>query len=138
MDIAPDAVEVKPDRSAGHFAWAANNPLVRAIGRVPLPLGAKLTAGFAIIATLLAVGYALGFLALRQSNVRGQQLRSLQQRTAYVQLLLSDATQLKLAVDRLHQITAPSQSIAGAFELTIASASGALCLDAGLGRVACI
>jgi HAMP domain-containing protein len=138
MEIAPDTVEVEAGRSGRGFAWAADNPLVRAIGRAPLPLGAKLIAGFAVIAALLAVGYALGFVALRQSNVRGEQLRVLQQRTAYEQLLLSDATQLKLAVDRIDQLTAPSQSIADAFGLTIASANGALCNDAGFGGFACI
>ncbi|HJQ74800.1 MAG TPA: HAMP domain-containing sensor histidine kinase [Gaiellaceae bacterium] len=138
MEIAPEAVEVEPGRSAPRFAWAADNPVVRAIGRVPAPLGAKLVAAFSLIAALLAVGYAVAFVGLRQSNSRGEQLRGLQQRTAYEQLLLSDATQLKLAVDRVYHLAAPSQAITDAYGLTIAAASGALCNDAGGGSVACV
>jgi signal transduction histidine kinase len=138
MEIAPDAVEVEPSRSAGRFAWATDNPLGRAIGRIPLPLGAKLVAAFSVIAALLAVGYALGFVALRQSNVRSDQLRRLQQRTAYEQLLLSDATQLKNAVYRLSLNRAASPTVTAAVRGEIGTAIGALCLDAGLGGTACL
>jgi signal transduction histidine kinase len=133
MEIAPDAVEVEPEHSARRFTWASDNPLVRAVQRVPLPLGAKLIAGFTVIAALLAVGYALGFFALRQSNSRGQQLNRLQQQSAYEQLVLSDATQLNGQLDRLHHLSTPGASVAQAYGLTIADAAGALCTDAGFG-----
>jgi hypothetical protein len=38
MEIAPEAVEVPPDAPQPRFR-ATENPIVRAIGRVPLPLG---------------------------------------------------------------------------------------------------
>jgi signal transduction histidine kinase len=129
MEIAPDAVEVEP--RGGRFARAGDNPLVRAVGRVPLPLGAKLVAGFTVIAALLGVGYALGFVALRQANDRSVQLRALQERTAYEQLLLTDATQYQKNVDALYHLTTPSKSFANALNVPIVSAGATLCHDAG-------
>ena len=133
MELAPEAAEVKPARNDGRFAWAADNPLVRTIQRVPLPLGAKLVAGFTVIAALLAVGYTLGFFALRQSNSRGEQLNQLQRQSAYEQLLLSDATELKGSLDRLNHLTAPAPSVTQGYLPTITEAAGALCIHAGFG-----
>jgi signal transduction histidine kinase len=93
MEIAPEAVEVPPDAPQRRLS-ATENPIVRAIGRVPLPLGAKLLIGFALVAALLALSAALGLVALSQSNSRGGQLRMLQQTAAYARLLEGDATQL--------------------------------------------
>jgi signal transduction histidine kinase len=76
------------------FRRAADNSLVRAIGRIGLPLGAKLIGGFTLIAALLAIAVVLGLLALGDSNSRGKQLLSLQKETAYEQLLLTDADNL--------------------------------------------
>jgi signal transduction histidine kinase len=94
MDVAHPTPEpmTTPQR---RFSRVTDNPLARAVGRVPVPLGAKLVASFAAIAALLAIGYLLGFLALRKSNGRGEQLRTLQRQTAFEQLLLSDAAQLQ-------------------------------------------
>jgi signal transduction histidine kinase len=89
IDLARDPVESSPEPHG-----RPDNLLVRAVGRVRLPLRAKLIAGFAVVAALLAVGYALGFVALGQSNARGKQLRSLQQPLAYAALLGGDARQL--------------------------------------------
>jgi signal transduction histidine kinase len=137
MEIARDAVEAEPAARRRRVGWASDR-LVRTVGRVPLPLGAKLIAAFGVVAALLAVGYALGFVGLRQSNARGQQLSSLQQQTGYVQLLLGDATQLKEAIDSLNRLTAPSPTVTQAFGLTIRHAAGALCIDVGLGGQACV
>jgi signal transduction histidine kinase len=131
MEIAPEAVDVEPDRKDGRFAWATDNALVRAIARVRAPLGAKLIVGFTVIAGLLAAGYVLGFAALGQSNSRGEQLSQLQREAAYEQLVKSDAKQLKSALDRLDHLTAAGPDVANAYGLTIADAAGALCFDGG-------
>jgi len=56
MDIAQEPVEAAPADRRSRLGWVTENALVRAVGRIPLPLGAKLTVGFAMIATLLVVG----------------------------------------------------------------------------------
>jgi signal transduction histidine kinase len=91
MDVAHETVQSPP---RGRPRWSTDNPLVRAIGRIRLPLGAKLIGGYALIAALLAVAIGLGLLALGDSNSRGKQLLSLQKETAYEQLLLTDADNL--------------------------------------------
>jgi signal transduction histidine kinase len=78
--------------------WASDNPAVRAVGRIPLPLGAKLLAGFALVAVLLALVAVLGLVSLGQSNTRGKQLQSLRQQTAYQQQLLADAVNFETIV----------------------------------------
>jgi len=78
--------------------WASDNPAVRAVGRIPLPLGAKLLAGFALVAALLALVAVLGLVSLGQSNTRGKQLQSLRQQTAYEQQLLADAVNFETIV----------------------------------------
>jgi signal transduction histidine kinase len=81
--------------------WLADNPLVRSIGRIPLPLGGKLLFGFTAIAALLGVVAALGLLALNQSNSRAQELRSLRRTAVFAQLMQADARQLsQLVVQR--------------------------------------
>jgi signal transduction histidine kinase len=91
-DAAHDLVPSAHRR--GLFNWAANNPLVRVVGRVPLPLGAKLSMGFAVVAVLLVIGYVLGLVALSQSNSRGRQLEKLQATQAYVQQVKADSNRL--------------------------------------------
>jgi signal transduction histidine kinase len=122
MDLAHTPIDGKPPQRTGRFA--------RAVGRVPLPLGAKLILGFALIAALLVVGYALGLVALGQSNSRGTELRRLQERAVYEQLLLTDATQLKKAID--YRINAPNQakSFGSGLDQSIANDMNQLCVDA--------
>src|SRR5439155_22464253 len=78
---------------------SVRNPLVRAVARVPLPIRAKQLFGSLVVAALLALVAVLGLVALGQSNSRGTELRRLQQQGGYEQLLLTDATQLKLLLD---------------------------------------
>src|SRR5690349_978956 len=92
MAIAHDAAAA-PERKR-HLAWASDNALVRAVGRIPLPIGGKLLIGFAVVAALLALVAVLGLVSLSQSNSRGERLRSLEQTSAYAQLLLGDAANL--------------------------------------------
>jgi signal transduction histidine kinase len=81
-------------------AWLADNAVVRAVGRIPLPLGGKLLLGFTIVAALLALVAALGLVALNQSNSRGEQLRSLRQTAAFAQLMQADANALNRLVSQ--------------------------------------
>ena len=80
------------------FHSATDNPLVRAIARLPVPLGGKLLVGIAAIALLLAVVAVLGLVALSQSNSRGERLLSLQQTSAHAALLLGDGKALRTLV----------------------------------------
>jgi signal transduction histidine kinase len=86
MDLAHDVAPEPRSRT--------DNPLVRAVGRVHLPLGAKLIAGFAIVGALLVVGYVLGLVALGRSNSRSDHMRTLLQVSADAQILVSDTSQL--------------------------------------------
>jgi signal transduction histidine kinase len=124
--IAHDAA-APPDRRRWNLL--ADNPIVRAIGRARLPLGAKLIAGFAVVAALLAVVAVLGLVALGKSNSRSGKLPNLQAYISYEAIVKSDAEVLSDAIDF-------RRSLGGGF----ASANGAivtdlkrLCLDAGLG-----
>jgi signal transduction histidine kinase len=111
----------------------SDNPLVRAVGRIRLPLRAKLLIGFAIIGALLALAIVLGLVALGQSNSRGEQLRRLQRRAVFVQLVLTDATRLQKAID--FRINAPGSTttFGSGLDLTIANDMNQLCIDSGLG-----
>jgi signal transduction histidine kinase len=122
MAIADDSVAVERRRWPD---WADDNPLVRWVGRIPLPLGAKLLIGFALVAGLLALSAALGLVALGQSNSRGIELRRLQQEAVYAQLLLGDATQLHTATGQLvyFRASTPLHAVVGA-------ARTQLCADA--------
>src|SRR5204862_2660979 len=111
MEAAPETLDIAPEER--RFRWASDNPLVRAVARVPLPIRAKQLFGAFAVAALLALVAVLGLVALGQSNSRGTELRRLQQRGGYEQLLLTDATQLKLLLDfRLarHPEERPSRS----------------------------
>jgi signal transduction histidine kinase len=124
MAIAHDAA-VPPERR--RWDWLADNPIVRAIGRVRLPLGAKLIAGFGVVAALLAVVAVLGLLALRSSNSRGARLPQLRENVFYLRVLQVDADQLKSAIDYRLTLT---DRFAIANE-TIAKDLTQLCQDAG-------
>jgi signal transduction histidine kinase len=138
MAVAQDAPAPPEGKTWG---WAADNPLVRAVGRVRLPLGAKLLIGFALVTGLVAVAVVVGLVALGQSNSRGQQLQRLQTRAVYLQLLLTEATQLKQTLDkRLHSGSTPlRRSDLPVADLWYASAQDQaigdefirLCFDAG-------
>jgi signal transduction histidine kinase len=131
MDLPHDAVEAAPVPRRRRFSWAADNGLVRAVGKVRLPLGAKLLIGFAAVGALLAIGYVLGIVALGQSNSRGQQLLRLQRRAVYLQLVLTDATQLKTAIEfRINALSA-AEPFGSPLDLTIENEMDQLCRDSG-------
>ena len=95
MAIAHDASA--PSRQ-GRLGWLGDNPVVRAIGRIPLPLGGKLLLGFTVVAALLALVASLGLLSLSQSNSRGEELRNLEQTASFVRIVEADANQLSTLV----------------------------------------
>ena len=130
MAIAHD-VPAPPERK--RWGWATDNPVVRAVGRLPLPLGAKLIASFLAIGALLALVAALGLTALGRSNSRGEQLRRLQQRAVYFQLVLTDATQLKTAID--YRINSPgsTKKFGSGLDQSITNLFNQLCVDVGIG-----
>ena len=132
MTVAHDAAETTPTTRQRRFSWAADNPLVRAAGRLRLPLGAKLLIGFAVVGALLAIGYVLGVVALGQSNSRGEQLLRLQRRAVYVQVVLTDATQLKQAIE--YRLNAPgsTKTFGSGLDQAIANDMNQLCADSGL------
>jgi signal transduction histidine kinase len=72
-----------------------DNPLVRAVGRLPVGVHIKLLAAFAGIAALLVVVGLLGLRVLGQSNARVERLASLQVRGAAYKGIQAPATQLR-------------------------------------------
>jgi signal transduction histidine kinase len=151
MEVAPKTADVAPEER--RFRWPSDNPLVRAVARVPLPIRAKQLFGSFAVAALLGLVAVLGLVALGQSNSRGTELRRLQQQGVYEQLLHTDATQLKQLLDlrlgRLYSLNdRPSRSdepdlpafdpasyqrgFLSALDQQIGNEFGRLCLDAGL------
>ena len=128
MDVAHEPVDtpLEPHR---RYSWTADNRLVRAVGRVRLPLGAKLIAGFLAVGALLALVAVLGLSALSQSNRRGEQLRHLQQRAVYLQLVLADAKQLKRLIG--YRIFDPGSNLRSGLDQAIGYDMSQLCLDSG-------
>jgi signal transduction histidine kinase len=101
------------------------------VGRLPLPLGAKLLLGFAFVGTLLAVGYSLGLVALSQSNSRGDQLLRLQRQAVGLQVVVTDATRLKSDLETRLNGPGSTTDFGSELDQTIGSDLGQLCLDAG-------
>ncbi|HET7515274.1 MAG TPA: HAMP domain-containing sensor histidine kinase, partial [Gaiella sp.] len=74
----------------------ADNPLVRAVGRIPAGVHTKLLVAFAGVALLVVVLGALGLRLLGQANERVETLGTLQQRAFAYGKLQSDARQVRL------------------------------------------
>jgi signal transduction histidine kinase len=74
----------------------ADNPLVRAVGRLPAGVHAKLLVAFVGTALLVVVLGVLGLRLLAQSNERVETLRMLQQRAFAYGKLRSDALHVRL------------------------------------------
>jgi signal transduction histidine kinase len=73
----------------------ADNPVVRAVGRVPVKVRTKLLTAFAVIAALLVAVGVLGVRVLGQSNARIESLGTLQLRAATYQSLQAQAQELR-------------------------------------------
>jgi signal transduction histidine kinase len=85
------------DRSSRASAWVrADNPLVRAVGRLPVTVRTKLLVAFVLIVALLVAVAILGLRVLGQSNSRAESLGTLQLRAATYQSLQTQAQQLRV------------------------------------------
>jgi signal transduction histidine kinase len=89
------AVERSPPEPPGAILSRVDNPLARAVGRVPVKVQTKLLVSFASIAVLLVAVAVLGFRVLGQSNSRVESLGTLQHRAATYQILQTQAQQLR-------------------------------------------
>src|SRR5215475_10852172 len=127
-----EPVEAAPV-SHRRFGRAADNPLVRAVGRVRLPLGAKLIAGFAVVAALLTVVAVLGLVALNGSNSRGLELPGLRRDALYEHVLQADAENLKKQLHFRIQLIQLGETKFRASDQSIAADWSQLCKDAGGG-----
>jgi len=83
-----------PDRRPRRLLSRAENPLVRAIGRVPTTVERKLLIAFAIVVVLLVTVGVLGLRVLSESNDRLETLGQLPQRVATYGELQLDSRQL--------------------------------------------
>ena len=99
-ESAQTPAEVAPGATQARAEPTSDNPLVRAVGRIPLPLRTKLLAGFAVVGALLALVAVLGLVALGQSNSRGTELRKLQQQAVLEENLLTDTIRLAQALQQ--------------------------------------
>jgi signal transduction histidine kinase len=72
-----------------------DNPLTRAVGRLPATVRTKLVLAFLAIALLLVAVALLGLRVLGQSNSRAESLRALQVRAAAYQELETDSNQMR-------------------------------------------
>jgi signal transduction histidine kinase/DNA-binding response OmpR family regulator/HPt (histidine-containing phosphotransfer) domain-containing protein len=75
----------------GRINWGADNPVVRAVARLPAKLRTKLLAAFLIVVVLLVVVALLGLRELGQTNSRAQSIRTFQTQTAAYQNLAMHA-----------------------------------------------
>jgi signal transduction histidine kinase len=90
MSVA--AQVARPRDTLRRLFTRADNPLVRAVARVPARLRTKLLAAFLAIAALLVLVAFLGVRVLGQSNARSERLKALQTQRADTQTLLAEAT----------------------------------------------
>src|SRR2546423_5265933 len=90
-----DSLGRPPPRSGTTILTGADNPLVRAVGRVPVKVRTKMLVAFAGIAALLIVVAVLGLRVLGQANTRVVSLGTLQLRAATYQSLQTQAQQLR-------------------------------------------
>src|SRR5947208_7232071 len=74
----------------------ADNPLIRAVGRMPARVQTKLFIAFVTIVALLVVLLLLSLRVLGESNARSENLGQSQKRETKYQELQSDAAQLRL------------------------------------------
>ena len=90
-----DALRGPPVAQHGQAPSRADNPLVRAVARIPWKVRTKLLVAFVGIVALFVVVGALGLRALGQSNARVERLGTLQLRVATYQGIQTQAQQLR-------------------------------------------
>jgi signal transduction histidine kinase len=82
----------RPNAAVRRLFTRADNPLVRAVARLPAKLRTKLLASFLAIAALLVLVSLLGVRVLGQSNSRSERLKTLQAHQAGYQAIDAQAT----------------------------------------------
>src|SRR6266702_5088111 len=90
-----DSLGRPPPADGSTILSGADNPLVRAVGRVPVKVRTKMLVAFAGIAVLLIAVAFLGLRVLGQSNSRVESLGTLQLRASTYQALQTQAQQLR-------------------------------------------
>jgi signal transduction histidine kinase len=90
-----DSLGRPPPVGGSTILSGADNPLVRAVGRVPVKVRTKMLVAFAGIAALLILVAVLGLRVLGQANTRVVSLGTLQLRAATYQSLQTQAQQLR-------------------------------------------
>ena len=83
------------DEGARHPLTRSDNPLVRAVGRVPLPVQAKFLVPSIATVVLLVVLGVLGLRVIGESNDRVVELGQLQQRATMYRELQSEALEIR-------------------------------------------
>ena len=83
------------DEGARHPLSRADNPLVRAVGRVPLPVQAKFLVPSIATVVLLVILGVLGLRVIGESNDRVVELGQLQQRATMYRELQSEALEIR-------------------------------------------
>jgi signal transduction histidine kinase len=91
----PDVLAGPPAAPPAASRSRADNPLVRAVGRIPVTVRTKLLVALVVIAALLVALGVLGLRVLGQSNARVDSLGTLQLRAATYQNLQTQAQQLR-------------------------------------------
>src|SRR5436853_7907430 len=82
----------RPDTAVRRLFTRSDNPVVRAVARLPAKLRTKLLAAFLAIAALLVLVSLLGVRVLGQSNSRSERLKALQTHRAGYQGIEAQAT----------------------------------------------
>jgi signal transduction histidine kinase len=82
----------RPNAAVRRLFTRADNPLVRAVARLPAKVRTKLLAAFLAIAALLVLVSLLGVRVLGQSNSRSERLETLQHHQAGYQAIEAQAT----------------------------------------------
>src|SRR5882672_249087 len=90
-----DALGGPPLVARSSLVARGDNPLVRAVERIPVRIRTKMLVAFAVIATLLVAVAILGLRVLGQSNARVESLGTLQLRAATYKGLQTQAQQLR-------------------------------------------
>ena len=113
------------------MASPSDNPLVRAVGRVPLPIQAKFLVPSVATVVLLVILGVLGLQVIGQSNDRVVALGELQQRAATYRELQAESLEIRgLLNERMATVTGNCNTVPGCLE---ASRSGADRISAVLG-----
>ena len=80
------------DPTGGRISWGAENPLARAVARLPAKLRTKLLVAFLVVVSLLVVVALLGVRDLSQANSRAQSIRASQTRAAAYEAIETQAS----------------------------------------------